>query len=81
MEGAALIAALNGRHTMREEIRLLRSAQAYSVSVYAQDFKRLSDANALYAVGESGAIALGEGYYDEESGLLFDQSSSDLLIF
>lgn len=81
MEGAALIAALNGRHTMREEIRLLRSAQAYSASVYAQDFKRLSDANALYAVGESGAIALEEGYYDEESGLQVEQKKLRFLGF
>lgn len=79
MEGTALIAALNGRHTMREEIRLLRRAQAYSVSVYPGDYKRLSDADALYAVGESGAIALGEGYYDEESGLRTDPCEMELL--
>lgn len=81
MEGAAIIAALNGRHTMRDEIRLLRRAQAYSVSVYPRDYEQLSCADALYAVGESGAIALGEGYYDEESGLQTSRREMELLDF
>ena len=69
MEGAELIAALAGGHGMREEIALLRRAQAYSVSVYEQGFAGLYRDGALYPVGESGAIALEEGYYDAECGL------------
>ena len=81
MEGAELIAALNGRHTMREEMQLLRRAQAYSVSLYPGDYDRLCRADALYSVGESGAVAVEEGYYNEESGLLFEQDNLSLLQF
>ena len=81
MEGAELIAALNGRHSMREEMQLLRRAQAYSVSLYPGDYDRLCRANALYAVGESGAVAVEEGYYSEERGLQPEKEELLLLQF
>ena len=58
---------------------LLRRAQAYSVSVYEQGFAGLYRDGALYPVGESGAIALEEGYYDAECGLTSGRKELALL--
>lgn len=68
-EGRALIRKLNGQITMQEEISLLRKAQAYSVGVYENMFKALQKEGALYPVGNTGVLALEEGYYDEQLGL------------
>lgn len=67
--GAEIIAALKERHDMREEIQLLRRAQAYTVNVYENVFRRLSDKGAIVPVGEGGVYALKEGVYSEEAGI------------
>ena len=71
--GAELIAALNGEHDMREEIQLLQRAQAYSVNVYDNMFKRLDDAGAIRLIGNSGVYALADGYYDDAGGVSTEQ--------
>lgn len=77
--GAELIAALNGEHDMREEIRLLRRAQAYSVNVYDNMFKRLRGAGAISLIGNSGVCALAEGFYSDAGGVSVEQSELELL--
>lgn len=77
--GAELIAALNGEHDMREEIRLLRRAQAYSVNLYDNMFKRLNDAGAISLIGNSGVCALAEGFYSDAGGVSVEQSELELL--
>ena len=77
--GAELIAALNGEHDMREEIRLLRRAQAYSVNVYDNMFKRLDDAGAISLIGNSGVYALAEGFYSDAGGVSAEQGELELL--
>lgn len=79
LEGRDIIAALNGRHDMQEEIRLLRAAQAYSVSLFDQQYKKLEHEGALFPVGESGTVAVAEGYYDACAGLLFEMGTLDFL--
>lgn len=80
-EGKEIIAALNGRYDMREEINLLRRAQLYSVSVYESLLKRLNEQNALFPLAESGALALADGYYDDAGGVRTEQTPMELLEF
>ena len=77
--GAALIAALNGEHDMREEIRLLRRAQAYSVNVYDNMYRRLKNAGAISLIGNSGVCALAEGFYSDAGGVSVEQEELELL--
>ena len=77
--GAALIAALNGEHDMREEIRLLRRAQAYSVNLYDNMYRRLKNAGAISLIGNSGVCALAEGFYSDAGGVSVEQSELELL--
>ena len=58
---------------MQETIRLLRAAQAYTVALYDDQYRRLEQAGALLPVGESGAVALAEGYYDAQTGVRVDE--------
>ena len=68
-DGAKIIAALGRQHTMREEIQLLRKAQAYSVSLYDQMIQQLDAQGALTHVGANGIYALEENSYTEEGGV------------
>ena len=77
--GAALIAALNGEHDMREEIRLLRRAQAYSVNLYDNMYRRLKNAGAISLIGNSGVCALAEGFYSDAGGVSVEQEDLELL--
>ena len=77
--GAALIAALNGEHDMREEIRLLRRAQAYSVNLYDNMYRRLKNAGAISLIGNSGVCALAEGFYSDAGGVSVEQEELELL--
>ena len=78
--GAELIAALNGEHDMREEIRLLRRAQAYSVNVYDNMYRRLKNAGAISLIGNSGVCALAEGFYSDAGGVSVEQKELELLM-
>lgn len=68
-DGAEIIAALSVPHSMREEIQLLRKAQAYSVSLYDQMIQQLDAQDALTRIGEKGIYALKKGFYTEEDGI------------
>ena len=78
-DGEALISALCSQISMPEQIRLLRKAQSYSVALYDNMFHRLRDAGALYAVGETGALALAPGFYDAQGGVQPEQKELDNL--
>ena len=67
-DGAEIIAALSVPHSMREEIQLLRKAQAYSVSLYDQMIQQLDAQDALTRIGEKRIYALKKGFYTEEDG-------------
>lgn len=78
--GREIIAALCGNHDMKTEVFLLRQAQAYVVAVYENVYRRLEAENALCAVGKTGAVALQEGFYTEESGLRVSKEELKLLL-
>lgn len=68
-EGRDITARLEENHSMKEELFLLRKAQAYTVNVYDDLYKRLEENHALYPVGNTGAMALEDGYYDAHTGV------------
>lgn len=74
--GAEILAALRARHAMREEIQLLRRAQAYTVNLDEGAFRWLSEKGAIEAVGEGCVYALREGVYSEEAGAVTTQEMS-----
>ena len=79
--GKALIEQLSGEHTMAEEIFLLRKAQAYSVSLYRSTYQKLVREEAIWPVGQTGALALEEGYYDRERGVRLERAAMEFLGF
>ncbi|MBQ9165862.1 MAG: CRISPR-associated endonuclease Cas3'', partial [Oscillospiraceae bacterium] len=79
-EGRELIAQLAGAHSMEEEIFLLRKAQAYSVSLFENVIRRLNAENALVPVGETGAVALREGYYDDDGGVRTERKELEEIV-
>ncbi|MGM9537302.1 MAG: CRISPR-associated endonuclease Cas3'' [Candidatus Onthomonas sp.] len=79
--GRELIARLTGAHSMEEEIFLLRKAQAYSVSLFENVMRRLNAEHALVPVGETGATALLDGYYDSDGGVRTERQELEEMIF
>ncbi len=79
-EGKQLIQQLCGEHSMEEEIALLRKAQSYCVNVYDTMYQRLSEQGALVMLGESGVVALKEGYYSDEAGIVTEAEELDAMI-
>ena len=68
-KGKELIEKLGNRHTLCEEITLLKEVQQYSVNLYEHIFKRLDGEQALYSLGETGVIILKDEYYDPWAGI------------
>ena len=79
--GEALIGELCSRHSLQEEIHLLRKAQSCSVALYDNMFRRLKEAGALYEVGKTGALALAPGYYDPLGGVQAEPQELKEIIF
>ena len=79
--GEVLIEKLADQHTLGEEIEYLKEAQQYSVNVFEQVFARLAEEGALHSLGETGAIALREEYYDVWAGIkTTPQEMKDLIL-
>ena len=68
-EGEAIINALLSQSEIKQRTLLLARAQQYSVNVYDSMMKRLEEEGAVYAVGDTGVMALQAEYYDAERGL------------
>jgi len=77
--GERIILDLAGAHTMKDEIRLLRQAQRYSVNVFEHTFKKLMAQGALTPVGETGAFALRKEFYSLETGIRLEPGEFELL--
>lgn len=72
-----IIAALNGDISLQELVKLQRAAQKYTVGVYPQEMKLLSDSRAVYTLN-CGALALADGYYDMSLGMTTDGTAENL---
>lgn len=79
-EGKALIAALCGTLSMEEEVALLRMAQLYSVGIYDGLLRRLNSEGAIVQIGNTGILALKDGFYDELGGIQGTQKELEAMI-
>ncbi len=68
-QGKELIERLGDRHTLGEEIKLLKEAQQYSVNLFENVFNRLAGEGALVSLGETGVVILKDEYYDPWVGV------------
>ena len=76
-----MIERLGDRHTLSEEIRLLKEAQQYSVNLFEHIFNRLAGEDALVSLGETGAVILKDEYYDPWAGVTITlQEMKELII-
>ncbi len=80
-EGEKLIADILGDHDMKEEIRLIRRAQFFSVNVYEHSFRALDERGALYPLGDTGIVALRGEFYGAESGLQVEPGEMELMAY
>lgn len=79
--GKELIEKLGDRHTLSEEIKLLKEAQQYSVNLFENIFVRLARENALVSLGETGVAILKEEYYDPWAGVkITPQEMKELIV-
>jgi len=69
-KAARIISELAASHEPKQQYRLLREAQQYSVNVFPHVWKSLASRGALQEVqGNSGIYYVDERYYDPEFGL------------
>lgn len=79
-KGRELITALCGKTSMYDEQRLLNEAQAYSVNLYDNVYRRLEQEGALTRLGDTGVVALQENWYDESLGVRLTPRELDVMI-
>ena len=77
--GGEITLALAAAPSMKGEIALLRRAQRYSVNLYEHAFRGLEARGALFSLGETGAIALREEFYDGATGVRLESGEMDFL--
>ncbi|MGN0692366.1 MAG: CRISPR-associated helicase Cas3' [Oscillospiraceae bacterium] len=79
-EANDIILRLNSETDMNEFSMLTRKAQKYTVNVYENMIKRLSEAGALLEL-RSGTLAVKDGFYNDEVGITLEGTPPDALIF
>lgn len=67
-KGKDIIARLNGKIELGEAEKLIRRAQQYSVNISETKFRELG--KAVFPLGDTGAFALVDGYYDDSYGVV-----------
>lgn len=73
-DGKRIIGELASDSGLYGKRELLHKAQRYSVNVYSNAFAQLKNCGALYPLGETGAVALKQEWYDERLGVVTDPS-------
>lgn len=79
-KGKELIEKLGDRHTLSEEIKLLKEAQQYSVNLFENVFNRLAGEGALVSLGATGVVILKDEYYDPWAGVKITPQEMEELI-
>lgn len=67
-DGKRIIRELSQNQGNKDQMRLLREAQRYSVNVHTSELSRLIDQRALDDIG-AGILAAKSSYYDKQTGL------------
>lgn len=68
-EGEKLIADILGTDDLKEQMKLLRQAQRYTVSLYQPQLQKLIGIDAVVYHEAMEIFILKEGYYDQETGV------------
>lgn len=79
-EARALIEAFNGADSAQAYLAGRRKVQQYAVSVYSGMMRKLEEAGAVYRL-KCGAIALKEGFYNKNKGVVATGETNDDLFF
>lgn len=79
-DGKTIINELLSASDMKRRSLLLTRAQQFSVNVYTEMMDRLEKEDAVFPVGDTGAIALKSEYYDAERGLNLKGREMDAMI-
>lgn len=80
-EGKELIAQLGSGGNMKAMSALLRKAQAYTVNLYPNVLARLTQEQALVSIGNTGVLALKDGWYERNSGVKTTKQELEDCIF
>ncbi|MBM7702897.1 CRISPR-associated helicase Cas3' [Metabacillus iocasae] len=81
-EGKQIIAELNGKGTIEELSRLLKTAQQFTINIYQHELQHLSQQDGIVSYLDGHIFVLKEGAYSEEYGLnLENDSLMELNIF
>lgn len=78
--GAELIQLLNGSISNTEKYKLLDEAQRYTINVYDNKFKHLSDNGVLKQIDFNGLYVLKDGYYKDDIGLDIHKELDEMFI-
>ncbi len=70
---------LDMRWQLKQIGSLLKAAKAYTVSLYAWQIKKLSKQGALYELCGGKVLALTDGYYSNDTGLITDRLTNGFL--
>lgn len=79
-KGRELIAFFNGNHPDKEKYERLKEAQGYTVQVYEQKYRQLMEAGVVDCLPFGEILALKEGYYDLQVGLMIDKELEDMFL-
>ena len=79
-KGRELIAFFNGNHPDKEKYERLKEAQEYTVQVYEQKYRQLMEAGLVDCLPFGEILALKEGYYDLQVGLMIDKELEDMFL-
>ena len=81
-EGKNLVYKLCEMFSVDKQFDLLRKAQQYSVNLFPHEFKRLSEAGALFRVQEETDIFfLDDSFYNDKTGILMEPEDKEELLY
>lgn len=79
-EGKEIIERLCSGCSYKEEKLLLKKAQHYTVNAFRGNLDKLIKLHAVYPLGETGALAIADEYYNPEIGLVTEQQEMKPII-
>ena len=81
-KGKEIVGQLSAAFEVEKQYKLLREAQQYSVNIFPHEFKKLSEAGALFPVQSGTKIYfLDEKYYSEEFGISMEPVSEEGVLY
>jgi len=79
-EGKELITLINGACSLSELKQYLKRAQQFSVNLFETDKRKLEAIGGLVGLKNNTILALKEGFYNEDLGVVFDKAPMEFCI-